>query len=485
MSELQLQLTFGLFILVLLSIGVYSFFTTEMKRLSEYMLADRDVGTVPIAISEVTSVASGWTFFAWVGIGFTVGLSGLWFSITMVLIVLFLYRYVAPTFRRTSEEIGSQTVVDHLSTTFGEHRLGPAIRIVGTLAIIVFMMAYISAQIIAVGDSMNIITGMSYTTAILIGGIAVAFYTTLGGFNATVTAHLLMGTLVIIAVIVLPIGMILEIGGWSVFVAETTAVDPTLLTMTGGDAGMALMIAILAWVTFAAGAIGQPQGLMRFQAIRSEQIISAASVVAVSFHTLRLTIPLVMGAAGRILYEGQDIFFENVAIHAIIDIFPAWIAGLLLAGIVGAILSTADSMMIVTSANVTRFYEEYINPDASERTLVLFGRGVVVAAAAAGIVLAYARPGTIFDIIEFAFVGLGVSLGLPLAALVLWEKTTAEGVLVTIIIGVTGSVGNLYVFPEYFPILVWPLAIAGLVVASLWTYEEEDAYATERTAITE
>ncbi|SFC45713.1 sodium/proline symporter [Halobiforma haloterrestris] len=485
MSEAQLQATFGLFVVVLLSIGLYFFFTTETKRLSDYMLADRDVGTVPIAISEVTAVASGWTFFAWVGIGFTVGMSGLWFSITMVLIVLFLYRFVAPRFRRTSEALGSQTVVDHLASTFDDHRLGPVIRLVGTVTIVVFLMSYIGAQIIAIGEAMDVGLGIPYTTAILIGGLAVAFYTTLGGFNASVTAHLLMGSLVIVAAILVPIGMVLEIGGWSAFVSEASAVDPALLTMTGGDAGTALLIAVLSWVTFAAGAIGQPHGLMRFQAIRSERIISRASVIAVAFQSLRLTVPLIMGAAGRVLYDGADVHHENVAMHAIIDIFPSWLAGLLLAGIIGAILSTSDSMMIVTSADVTRFYEEHLNPDATERELILFGRGVVLAAALIGIALAYVRPGTIFDIIEFAFVGLGASLGMPLAAVVIWEKTTAEGVFATIIVGLLGSVGNLYLFADYFPILVWPVAIATLVLVSVATYDGRGQYADERTVPTD
>ena len=484
MSELQFQLTFGLFIATLLAIGLYFFFTTEMKRLSDYMLADRDVGTVPIAISEVTAVASGWTFFAWVGVGFTVGLSGLWFSITMVLIVLFLYRFIAPTFRRTSEELGSQTVVDHLSTSFSEHKLGSSIRIVATFTIVVFLMSYIGAQIIAIGEAMDVGLGIPYTTAILIGGIAVGFYTTLGGFNASVTAHLLMGSLVIVAAIIVPIGMINEIGGWSAFVAEAGAVDANLLSMTAGQSGTALSIAVLAWVTFAFGAIGQPHGLMRFQAIRSERIISAASVIAVAFQSLRLTVPLIMGAAGRVIYEGADIHHENVAMHAIVDLFPAWLAGLLLAGIIGAILSTSDSMMIVTSADVTRFYEERINPKATERELILFGRGVVVIAAIIGMALAYVRPGTIFDIIEFAFVGLGVSLGMPLAAMVLWEKMTAEAVLATILVGLGGTIGNLYLFPEYFPILVWPVAIPVMIGVALATYEPDEEFTEERTVIT-
>lgn len=485
MSELQLQLTFGAFILVLLSIGLYFFFTTDMRRLSDYMLANRDVGTVPIAISEVTAVASGWTFFAWVGVGFTVGMSGLWFSITMVLIVLFLYRFVAPTFRRTSEEIGSQTVVDHLATSFGEHRLGPAIRLVATVTIVVFLMSYIGAQIIAIGEAMDVALGIPYTTAIFIGGIAVAFYTTLGGFNASVTAHLLMGSLVILAAILLPIGLVYELGGWSAFISETQATDPNLLSMTAGDAGTALMIGILGWITFAMGAIGQPHGLMRFQAIRSEKIISAASVIAVAFQSLRLTVPLFIGAAARVYYDGVDIFHENAAMHAIVDIFPAWLAGLLLAGIIGAILSTSDSMMIVTSADVTRFYEEHIHPKATETELILFGRGIVVLAAIIGVSLAYVRPGTIFDIIEFAFVGLGASFGFPLAAMILWKKTTAEAVLATILAGLLVTPGNLYLFPDLFPILVFPIVIPVLIIVSLLTYDPGEDFTEERTVITE
>ncbi|SDJ34435.1 sodium/proline symporter [Natronorubrum texcoconense] len=475
MAEFQLQLTFGLFLLSLIAIGIYFFVTTETKQLSEYMLADRDVGTWPIAISEVASVASGWTFFAWVGVGFTVGLSGLWFSITMLLIVLFMYRYIAPTFRRESERMNSQTVADHLALFFRDNWYGSAIRLVATISVVVFMVSYIGAQIIAVGEAMDIALGIDYTTAVLVGGVAVALYTTLGGFNASVWTDMLQGGLVFLAVIALPIAMVAEIGGWSAFVTETTATDPSLLSMTAGDTGMALTVAALAWITFAFGAIGQPHGLMRFQAIRSERIVSAASVIAVTFQALRLTVPLIMGAAGRVLYEGVIDDPELVAMHAIVDLFPGWFAGLLLAGIIGAILSTSDSMMLVTSADVTRLYEEYADSDVSERTLLLLGRGVVLAAAAVGIGLAYVRPGTIFEIIEFAFVGLGVSLGLPLFALVLWERTTAAGVLAAIVVGLVSSIGNLYFLPEYFPIFVWPVTLAVLVIVSLLTAGEETA----------
>lgn len=472
-----LQLTFGLYLLILVAIGLYFFVTQETKRLSDYLLAGRDVGTWPIAISEVSSVASGWTFFAWVGVGFTVGLSALWFSLTMILVIVFMYRYVASPLRRHSEEIDSITVTDHIATYFKDDAIGPTIRVVATLSVVTFMISYIGAQIIAVGQAMDTGLGIDYTTAILVGGAAVGAYTMLGGFNASIWTDVFQGVLIFVATLAIPILMIAEIGGWSAFISEANAASPNLLSMTAGDTGTALTIAILAWVTFAFGTIGQPHSLMRFQAIRSESIVSKASVIAVSFQSLRLTVPLFIGISGRVLYSdiGNP---ENVAMNAIVDLFPPIIAGVLLAAIVSAILSTSDSMMLVTASDITRFYEERINPDANELTLILVGRVTVGVVAVFSVALAWVRPGTIFDIIEFAYVGLGVAIGLPLLFIFFWKRTTAEGVLAAMIVGTGVSIGNLWYLPEYFPILPWPVTVATIVAVSLLTANAEQGSET-------
>ncbi|XVH32673.1 sodium/proline symporter [Haloferacaceae archaeon DSL9] len=473
MAEFGLQLTFGIYLLGLIAIGSYFYFKTETKRLSDYLLAGRDVGAWPIAVSEVSSVASGWTFFAWVGTGFLVGINGLWFSITMLVLVVFMYRYVASPFRRQSEQFGSLTVVDHLSLAFKGERLGPAIRLVATVALVLFMVAYIGAQLLAVGSAMDTGLGIDFTTAIIVGGLAVGFYTVLGGFNASVWTDFFQGILIFVAAVALPIAAISEIGGWSAFVAEANAADPTLFSMTAGNAGTALLVGTLVWITFAMGTIGQPHSLMRFQAIRSERIVSAASVIAVAFQALRLTVPLLIGISARVLYDGTGAIDnpENAAMHMIVDLFPAAVAGILLAAIVSAILSTSDSMLIVTSSDVTRFYEAYVNPEATDHELIVFGRVVVAVVAVLGIALAYAQPGTIFDIIEFAYVGMGVTFGLPLIFLLFWKDVTAEAILAGMVVGLVGSIGNLYVepFSAYFPILVWPVTIGAILVVGLAT----------------
>lgn len=468
-----LALTFGAYLLILIAIGLYFFLTTETERLSDYLLAGRDVGTWPIAVSEVSSVASGWTFFAWVGVGFTIGLGGLWFSLTMVLLVILMYRYVASPFRRRSEELDSLTVVDHLSRAFADDRFGPAIRLVSTVAIVLFMTSYIGAQIIAAGQAMDTGLGIDYANAIVLGGLAVGLYTVLGGFNASVWTDFFQGILIFVAVVSLPVLAILEVGGWSQFLAEANAASPDLLSLSAGEAGRGLALFALAYVTFAFGTIGQPHSLMRFQAIRSERLVSAASVIAVTFQTLRLVVPLFIGIAGRVLYEdvGNP---ENVAMVMLVDLFPAAVAGILLAAIVSAILSTSDSMLIVTSSDVTRFYETYVDPDASEARLIVLGRVVVASVALLGIALAWLRPGTIFEIIEFAYVGMGVTFGLPLLFLLFWERTTAEAVFAGVTVGLTGSIANLYVppFSNYFPILVWPVTVGAILLVGYATFDE-------------
>jgi sodium/proline symporter len=466
-----IQLTFGAYLLVLLAIGAYFFLTTETQRLSDYLLAGRDVGAWPVAISEVSSVASGWTFFAWVGVGFMTGINGIWFSITMIFIVIFMYRYVGPGFRRQSEELGSITIADHLSLAVADARIRGYIRIVATVSILLFMGTYIGAQIIAVGEAMDTGIGVDYGLAIAVGGVVVGIYTMLGGFNASIWTDVFQGILIFVAAVTLPILMIAEIGGWSAFVTEAAAIeDAALLDLSGGLAGQALLIAVLGWVTFAFGTIGQPHSLMRLQAIRSERLLSPAAVIAVSFQSLRLTVPLLIGAAGRVLYGSVD-NPENVAMLAIVDFFPELIAGIMLAAIVSAILSTSDSMLLVASSDFTRFYEARINPDASEAKLILLGRLVVGVLALGGVALAFVQPGTIFELIEFAYVGLGATFGLPLLFMLFWKRTTGEAVLAGIVAGLVVTFATWVISPDNYSLAVWPICIAIIVGVTLATSE--------------
>lgn len=126
-------------------------------------------------------------------------------------------------------------------------------------------------------------------------------------------------------------------------------------------------------------------------------------------------------------------------------------------------------MLIVASSDLTRFYEERTDPNASQAELILLGRGVAGVLALGGILLTFLRPGTIFDIIEFAYVGLGATFGLPLLFMLFWDRTTGEAIFAGILTGLVSSIGNLYLAPDLFPILVWPVCVAVIVGVTLVT----------------
>lgn len=464
MSSLTYNLIVIAYIVFLLALGIYFYFTNKEDDLSDYMLGGRDIGIWPMAISDAVSVQTGFVLLAWVGTGYTTGFFGLWYGFGLAAVHLFIYRFIGPKFRKQSEKLDSQTIVDHLSRQTKGTKWSSRIQGIGVLTVGVFLTAYISAQIISVGELMDTTMGIDYNIGIVVGGVLVLVYVALGGFNASVWSDVVQGIIALLGITLLPIVMIMEIGGLSAFVTEANNIDPTLISIHGGSEGVSFLLLVLVWFGFSMALIGQPHGLMRLQAIRSERIISPASIPAVSFMAISMIAPLFIGIAGRIIYPniGNP---ETIALVALQDFLPVWLAGILAAGVLSIILSTTDSMMLVLSADFTRFYQSNTS-NVDERSLIRVGRAIIVTVAIFAILLAYIRPGTIYTIIIFAFVGLGVSLGVPLVSVLWWEGTTSYGVFLAIVVGLFSTIANQIFFPDYFSLLAWPATIAALIVGS-------------------
>lgn len=462
-----LQITFLLYVLVLLVIGGYFFFTRETSRISSYMLADREIGFFPMAVSEAASVASGWTFLAWVGFGFSTGLGGLVFSFFFLIMVLFLYLVMGKRFRRESEALQSLTITDHLSEYFRGEWISIMIRVVGSLAIVVFFGVYVGSQLKSVGEALRASMDFQYTHGVVLGGVAIAVYTALGGFRASVWTDVLQGVMVFLAAMILPWVAISEVGGWNALLTQAHEIDPTLIKLTSGKGGVELLLWVLMWCTFAFGVIGQPHSLMRFQSIRSESDILAATGVAFVFQAIRMTLPLLIGISARVLYEsvGNP---EQVVFMVMTDYLPPAVAGILLAGIISAIISTTDSMILVASTDVIQAIKKSA-ASVSERMLVQVGRTVVVCFSGLGIALALYSDESIYQLIKFAFSGLGATFGLPLLLLLYWNGITGTGVIAGMFAGLISSFLNHYfILTSYYPVLVWPVTLGTIILASLY-----------------
>jgi sodium/proline symporter len=475
MANLALVVPFAGYLLLLLGVGVYFYMTKnrETKRLTDYLLAGREAGTWTTAFSQVASGASGYTFFGWVGIGYALGVQAFMYAFFAVIMQLVTWRFIAPKFRRQSGEYDSVTMVDHLARYFHDkNRQGAdVIRVLGTLIVVGFLGIYLAAQMQAIGQTGEVIFEIDYVTTILVGGVVVAIYTTLGGYNASIWTDYLQGWLMVAAAIGFPLAAIQYAGGFEAFLTGVAeAGGAGLVTWNGGLEISGLFLGWAGLLGISLGFIGQPHVMQRFQAIESEKLLSRGSVIATVLCAIRQGMPIFIGLSGYVILDsvGNP---ENIMIEGLPALFPSVIAGIIMAGIMSAILSTTDSMVLLTASEVTRsIYERFINPDASERKLVYVGRIIVVVFMTLAVLVASLEISTIFALIVFGWTGLAAALGIPLVMELFWELTTAEGVIAGMIVGfVSTAVNNQMVMTEIYPLLAYPVTFLAVIVVSYLT----------------
>jgi sodium/proline symporter len=475
MAEIGMVVTFGAYLLLLLAVGAYFFVKGEgrLERLTDYLLAGREAGTWTSAFSQVASAASGFTFFGWVGAGYFLGIHAFMYVSFAVAMQLITWRYIAPKFRRQSGEYDSVTMVDHLARHFRgrNERGGDAIRILGTLIVVAFMGVYLAAQMQAVGQTAEVAFEFPYALTIIVAGGVVAVYTALGGYNASIWTDYLQGWLMVVAAIGFPAAAIWSVGGWNAFLdGVASAGGAGLITWTGGQASQAALLSFAGLLGISLGFIGQPHVMQRFQAIESPGYLSRGAVIATALSAIRLSMPIFIGISGYVLLAEVG-NAENIMIEALPSLFPPWVAGILMAGIISAILSTSDSMLLLTASEITRsIYERFVNADASQKELILVGRVTLVLFMAIAVGIAVMNVTSIFALIVFGWTGLAACLGVPLLLLLFWEQTTAPGVLAGMIVGfVATAVNNQMLLTDIYPLVAYPATFVTIVVVSLVT----------------
>ena len=224
---------------------------------------------------------------------------------------------------------------------------------------------------------------------------------------------------------------------------KVSSLDPEYLTLFGGRRGWPLLSGVLSGLGIGLGYLGQPHVLIRYMSIRSVSDVGKAKSVAIVYAILTYGGAVLMGIVA-LAYFGVGHFAdpEKMMPGLATAIFPAWFAGILICGALAAMMSTADSQLLVTTSSVTEdIYHQSINPSASQSQLVFLSRMVTFVIGVAAISLAR-LPSSIFDKVLFAWGGLGAALGPPLVFSLWWRRTTRNGVLVGMILG-------------FFTVIVW------------------------------
>ena len=475
--------TFAVYLVVMLAIGVIAYKRTT--NLSDYILGGRSLGPWTSAISAGASDMSGWLLLGLPGAAYLSGLSAGWIAVGLLVGTWLNWLVVARRLRVYSAKAGDAlTLPEFFANRFRDK--SHVLRVVSAIFILMFFMFYTSSGLVAGGKLFETVFGFEYTIAVTIGTLAIISYTFFGGFLAVSWTDLIQGLMMAAALLIVPVIALTELGGFGGSGAQILDANPDMLKwFTDASTGEALtFMGIVSSMAWGLGYFGQPHILARFAAIRSENDIPAARRIAVSWSALCLVCAMAVGILGTVymardLGDGETIFM--VMVNAI---FHPVISGVLLAAILAAVMSTADSQLLVSSSALTDdFYKAMIRKDASQSELVWVGRFAVIGIAVIAYLLAMNPDSTVLGLVSYAWAGFGAAFGPALILALFWRRMNTAGAIAGIVVGgvtvvlwaqVSGGIFDLY---EIVPGVIF--AYIAIVAASLATGEPTDEITAE------
>ncbi len=435
------SLLFGLlfYLAVVLALGIAA--SRLMKRLDDFLLAGRRLGAIATAISERASGESAWFLLGLPGAAYAVGFTEYWTVIGSAAGIFASWLFIAIPLRKLTGRLGALTIPDYFEARFGD--TGRLLRSVSMVIILFFYTAYVAAQFVGGSKILAATFDLEVKYGLILGAVIVTFYTLMGGLLAVVWTDVIQGFLMAAVAVILPVVGIYYLGGPSAFIDSVAAKGPELLTMTGGRVGASflfgVMIGSLSW---GFGYLGQPHLLTRYMAARGPKELRTGRMIAISWVMIAYWSAPLIGMVG-IGILGPDLADPEMVMPLVAKtLLPGWIAGIFIAGAVAAMMSTADSQLLVaTSAVVEDFYVRLLgNTRSAPERLIFISRIATVAIALIALFLAFSSQELIYDMVSYAWSGLGASFGPPLLLSLRWKRMTLWGALAGMISGTVSNV---------------------------------------------
>jgi len=415
-----LILAFLIYLIVLVIIGIWS--SRFNKTLDDFLIAGRKLGTWPVAISAEASDMSGWLVLGLPGRGFVYGIGALWTSIGASLGTLFNWSVIAKRLRRFTEKLHSITIPDFLEDRYNDKT--HIIRAISTTIITIFMVSYVSVQLVASGKIISEAFGWDYHSALILGFAIITFYTLMGGFFAVAWTDVFQGILIVGILLILPIIGIIRLGGLGSIFSEVGKINTDALSPSFGYGGLLFLLFAFVSMSWFFGYPGQPHILTRYMAIKEEKKIWNSTLIGMIWVIISLWGAVLIGIIGLSLFKGLP-DPEKVMPLLAMNLLPEWAAGIVIAAITAAIMSTADSQLLVASSSVVEdVYHKLVNPNINQKKLVFYSRISVLLLSVIAFLLAL-QGGVIYFLVAFAWGGLAASFG-PLIILSLWWKRTTK-----------------------------------------------------------
>ncbi|MCP5069475.1 MAG: sodium/proline symporter [bacterium] len=420
---------------VLVGIGLWA----ERRNSSgtDYFLGGRRLGPMVAAISASASSSSGWTLLGVSGAAWKDGLSALWLFPACVGGFVLNWYVLAPAMQRYSHRTGAITVTDILAGQ-GTRRSRP-IATLAALVVLLSLGAYVASQYQAAGKTFHEALDAPLELSILIGAVVVLIYTLLGGFWAVSITDTLQGLVMAATAVVLPIAALIHIGGLTELSTQLSETAPSGFLQLGGPRPMSIAIgATLGLLGIGLGYPGQPHVVNRFMAMREgDKTLVQARRIALTWALVVYAGMLLLGLCGRALFP-ETLDGEVVFLKATRALFHPLVAGVMIAAVLSAIMSTVDSQLLVAASAVTH---DLRLGGPTEKSMLRRSRATVLVLGLVAVGVALAADASIFRNVLFGWSAMGAAFGPALLLRVAMGRVvTAPRMLLLVALGFSWSV---------------------------------------------
>ncbi len=476
--DAPLLVTFVAYLLLILFLGIKAYRRTH--SLDDYILGGRKLGSVVTALSVGASDMSGWLLLGLPGAIYLSGLSEVWIGIGLVIGAYLNWLFVSRRLRIYSQYAkNSLTLPDYFENRFNDTTR--ILRLVSAFVILLFFTFYTASGLVGGAILFENSFGLQYSTALISGGLIIVGYTFIGGFLAVAWTDAVQAVLMFLALLIAPTVVIISSGGLDVVWQQMHTANPQSTDMLSN----LTLIGFVSLIAWGLGYFGQPHILARFMAAENPQKLDSARRIAMTWMVLVLIGSVSTGLAGIAYFAENPLDNpETVFIALSQQLFNPWVAGVITAAILSAIMSTIDSQLLVSSSVISEdFYRVFVRPEASEKELLIVSRGAVIAIALLAMVIASDRDSRVLDLVSYAWAGFGASFGPVIVFSLFWRKMTAASAIVGMIMGavivvvwsnLSGGIFDLYEIVPGFALA----SLAIVVISSLRPASDPEALNT-------
>jgi len=424
---------FVIYLVVVLVVGLLTFRLN--RTLADFVLAGRKLGPWVVAFSERASGESAWLLIGLPGLALVSGYNAIWPAVGCTTGILFSWMFISRRLRADSEKFGALTLPDFFEARYDDK--SRLLRVTATLIIVFFFTFYVAAQFLAAGKVLNVTFHITPFWGMVIGACIILFYTIMGGFFAVAWTDFFQGCVMVFTLVLLPVLGITLLGGFGSFTQKIASHNPGFLSVGGGQQGWAMMKTVLGGLAIGLGYMGQPHLVARFMAIRKTDALRQGTLIATVWAILAYWGAVFIGLVGLGLYGvGQFADQEQIMPFMATNLLPAWLAGIAISGAIAAMMSTADSQLLVTTSAISEdIYHQMIRKDASQERLVRLSRLAAMCVGVVAFILALSAKALVYDLVLYAWAGLGACFGPGLLLTLWWKRTTKQGVWAGMIVG--------------------------------------------------